>query len=365
MSRPARAEIRIDPSGRPLERAGFEAIVALGFVVLWIVAMGGIFALMGRGAEMAASGPWPTAVLIGLCALCWLGAEGLTRRRHLIWPASALGILGPLSLGFAFALSSPELRTGPFLPRLAIIAETASVAMIPFLFRFRLPGLVSPIITFALVGLFLNLYGADAGRLREVEGFSPRGIIAALMQEPGFMALFGGLALGAVWLARRLDWRGENFSLAAARPLHLIGAGVVALVAGRLLGMLPMPLDLIGLALALVAAQLWSLRVNRIAVAFAAHFAMLKPVVYGIGDIVGARPDLTGWTVIVALVLIVELAIWPRLHRWSRSVDWTRGPGGRRPPLDRPGSRWWWRYWPYALEDPKSEAPGPGPKGTT
>jgi len=341
--------LMIDPSGRPLKNAGFEAVFALGLVFVWMVIIAFVFYLMRRSGDMGAAQGWPFFSLAGLCCLCWAFAEHIVGRRYLVWPGSALGVLGPMSLGFAIALSTPELRTGPFQLRLAITATVAGVAMIPFLFRFKLPGLVSPIITFSLVGLFLGLYGADMERMREVEGFSPRGIIAALMTQPLFGALFGALALGATWLARTLDRRGNNFELAAARPLHLIGAGVVALVIGRILAMLPAPGDIAALSLLWVAAIVWTLRVNRVAVMFATHFAMAKPLIKAVAAAMGAGLDLWDWTVILGLILIVDLAIWPPLHRLSRRLDWTRGPGWRRPPLDREG--WFWRYWPYALEE--------------
>ncbi|GMG82544.1 hypothetical protein LNKW23_17570 [Paralimibaculum aggregatum] len=337
----------IDPSGRPLKRAGFEAAFALGLVFLWIFLMGGLLALMGR--DRADDVAWPTLSLIGLTALCWWGAEILARRRHLIWPGSALGIVGPLSLGFAFALSTPELRTGPHLERLAIVAGVAGLGMIPFLLRFRLPGLVSPIITFLLVGLFLSLYGADPVRMRELEGFSPRGIVAALMSEPLMAAGFGLAALAGAVYARRLDLAGDNFGLAAARPLHLVGGGVVALVAGRVLAMAPAPLDLALLALAWGLAWAWALRLNRIAVLFATHFAMTKPMILGVAGLLGLSLDIWDWTWVLTAILVADLLIWLPLHRVSRARDWTLGPGGRKPPLAHRGV--FWRYWPYATAE--------------
>ncbi|MEM1343885.1 MAG: hypothetical protein AAGI34_04800 [Pseudomonadota bacterium] len=341
--RAARPEIRIDPSGRPLERAGFEAVFALGLLTLWVVLISGVFALMGR--DMAGAGLWPSLTLTALCCFCWAYAEHIVGRRGLIWPGSALGLLGPLSLGFAAALTTPELRTGPFLDRLALVASVAGVAMIPFMFRFRLPGLVSPIITFSLVGLFLVLYGADTERLRQMEGFSPRGIIAALMNEPSSMALFGVLSLGATVLARHLDG-GDNFKLAAARPLHLIGAGVLALVVGRLFAMLPQPYDVALLALAWIVAHVWTLRVNRVAVAFASHFAMAKPMILAVAGLYGIESfTLMQWVWMLSAVLLFDLLTWPYLHWLSREIGWTLGPGLRLPP-DKPGVIW--RYWPYA-----------------
>lgn len=344
----ARAQaFEIDPSGRPLKRAGFEAIFALGLVFVWIVAIGGLFALMGK--DRAAAIAWPTLSLVALTLICWWGAEIVARRHHLIWPGSALGILGPLSLGFALALSTPELRTGPHLTRLAIVAGVGGLAMIPFFLRFRLPGLVSPIITFLLVGLFLSLYGTDPARLRELEGFSPRGIVAALMSDPRAAAAFGALALAGAVLARRLDLGGDNFGLAAARPLHLVGGGVVALVAGRALALAPHPLDIALLAAAFLIAWAWALRLNRIAVLFATQFAMAKPMILAVATPLGLRLDLGDWTILLTLMLAVQMLSWPALHRLSRRLGWTLGPGGRVPPLEHPGV--FWRFWPYATEE--------------
>ncbi len=344
------------PSGRPVERVGFEALFAMALVVVWIVIMASVFALMGK--DKAATGLWPTFTLIGVFFLSWAYAELIVGRKRLIWPGSALGVLGPLSLGFAVALSTPELRTGPFLERLTLVSAVAGIGMIPFLFRFKLPGLVSPIITFSLVGLFLELYGADVGRIRQMEGFSPRGIIAAMMANPYFMAVFAVLALAAGFYARKLDIRGGNFGLAAARPLHLIGCGVVALIAGRMLGWLPSPLDIAMLSLLWIATHLWGLRINRVGAQVAMHFAMVKPLVYSIINPLGLTMDIQDWSIFLTALLIFDLAIWPMGHKWSRALNWTLGPGGKRPPLDRPG--WKWRYWPYALEDTPRD-----PKGWT
>lgn len=339
--------ITIHPSGRPVERAGFEAMVAMSMVVVWIIVIVSVFALMGE--NMAATGLWPTFALLGVFFISWACAEIVVGRKRLIWPGSALGVLGPLSLGFAVALSTPELRTGPFLERLAIVSVVSGMGMIPFLFRFKLPGLVSPIITFSLVGLFLELYGADVNRLKEMEGFSPRGIIAALMDEPHFMIAFAVMGLFCATYARKLDLKGGNFGLASARPLHLVGCGVTALIAGRLLGALPNPLDIAMLSILWIATHLWGLRINRIGAQVAMHFAMIKPLVYSILIPMGLTMDVRDWSFFLAALLAFDIAIWPMGHRCSRALNFTLGPGGKRPPLQRSG--WMWRYWPYALED--------------
>jgi len=346
---PARREPLIDPSGRPLKRAGFEAAVALGIVFAWAVALVAIIASMG--ADRAASGPHATLMLAGIACLCWWAAGDVAGRRLLVWPGSALGLVGPLSLGFAVAFSTPELRVGPHTTRLAIVSGVAAIGMVPYLFRYRLPGLVSPVVTFSLVALFLFLYGADMARIRQMEGFSPRGIVASLMGEPGFAAVFAALGAGAAVLARRLDLKGDDFGLAAARPLHLIGNGVCALLVGRALGALPAGLDLAGLALAWVVAWAWALRLNRIAVLFAMQFAMAKPAVLAIAEMRGVTLDIWTWTEVLLGIFLVQMATWPALHRLSRELGWTLGPGGRVPPAERPGMGVFWRYWPYATEE--------------
>jgi hypothetical protein len=337
-----RREMRINPSGRPLERPGFEATFAVGILAGWLAAVVLMFLVTGRG---PAAGAAPAIGFALISAACWALAEHVAGRRALVWPGSALGIAGPVSLGYAVAYAAPELREAPFQLRLAVIATVAGVAMVPYVWRFRLPGLVSPIITFCLVGLFLGLYGTDMEKLREVEGFSPRGIVAALMTSPLIGAVFGVLGLAATVAARRLDFSPENFGLAAARPLHLIGAGVVALVAGRFLALLPQPLDIAGLALAWIAAAVWTMRVNRVAVMFACHLAMAKPLVRAIAEPLGVSLTLEGWTMLLAAILWFDLLIWPFLHLLSARIGLTLGPGGKAPP-DRPGA--FWRYWPYA-----------------
>ncbi|MEO0621544.1 MAG: hypothetical protein AAFU49_19580 [Pseudomonadota bacterium] len=337
----------IDPSGRPLKNAGFEAVVALGIVLVWIVVLVLVFWSMGD--DRANAGPAATFMLAGVGLTCWFLAAEVAGRRNLVWPGSALGIVGPLSLGFALALSTPELRVGPFQTRLAIVSMVAAVGMIPFLFRFRLPGLVSPVVTFMLVGLFLTLFGTDMERLRQVEGFSPRGIVASLLDQPLFAIAFGGLAVWAAVTARRLDLNSDDFGLAAARPLHLMGCGVCALMVGRVLGMLPGPLDLIAVLAAFAVAWIYALRINRIAVLFAMQMAMVKPLVMSITEPLGLRLDVSDWTWIVLGIVALELATWPTLHRISRARNWTLGPGGRIPPLEHPG--WIWRYWPYATQE--------------
>ncbi|HUF86017.1 MAG TPA: hypothetical protein VMM59_01440, partial [Thermohalobaculum sp.] len=168
---------RVDPAGRPLEGRRRQGLQALGIVLGWLVVLSlVIWATRGDGpARTAAPVPW----LLGLGVLAWVAAEHVAGRRGLVWPGSALAIVGPLSVGMGLSLITPELRAAPVELRMAVISGTSALMMALFLFRFRLPGLVSPVVTFSIVALFLGIFGADPVRLAEVEGFSPRGILAA------------------------------------------------------------------------------------------------------------------------------------------------------------------------------------------
>ncbi len=165
------------------------------------------------------------------------------------------------------------------------------------------------------------------------------------MRSPVWVGGFGVLSATAVVLARRLDLKGDDFGLASARPLHLIGAGVLALVVGRGLALLPQPLDLICLAAEAVAVALWALRINRIGVMFTAHLAMTRPMVLAVTGPLGLTLERSDWVWILIAIIAAGMAAWPMLHEQSLRHNWTLGPGGRIP---QPRPNWWWRYWPYA-----------------
>ena len=331
---------RVDAAGRPLEGRLRQAMVALGILVVWLGCIGLIF-WATRGGDPTA----PAAFMFGLFIVSWLGAEAIGTWRAQIWPASAFAIVGSLSLGFGISMSTPAMRASLPPDALAIISGVSAISMMAFLFRFRLPGLVSPIITFLVVALFLGLYGVDEKSMAQVEGLSARGILAALMKSPLWAFAFGALGLIAVLFARRLDLKGDDFGVASARPLHLVGAGVLALVIGRALAIYPFPTDLITLTVVWVAAFYWALRINRIAVLVAIHLAMMKPLILSLGGPISWSPDFAEWTAILIAIILFDLAVWPRLHHLSLQHGWTLGPGGRIP-RERDG--WLWRYWPYA-----------------
>jgi len=332
---------RVDPAGRPLENRRRQGAQAIGIVAGWFVLISVIMWATGGAHHSDAPVPW----MLGLGVLCWASAEHVAGRRGLVWPGSALAIVGSLSVGLGISVITPELRLGPPEVRFALTSGTAAFLMALYLFRFRLPGLVSPVVTFTIVALFLGLYGADPGRLREVEGFSPRGILAAMMRSPVWVAGFGLLSAAAVATAGRLDLKGDDFGLASARPLHVIGAGVLALVVGRGLALLPAPLDLICLAAEAAVVALWALRINRIGVMFTAHLAMTRPLVLAITGPLGLTLERSDWVWILLGIIAAGMAVWPVLHEQSLRHNWTLGPGGRIP---QPRPNWWWRYWPYA-----------------
>ena len=330
---------RVDPAGRPLEGRRRQGVQALGIVFAWIVLVVGIFhATAGTDGGAA---PW----LMGVGVAAWALAEHVAGRRGLVWPGSALAIVGPLSIGLGLTVISPEMRAASPDQQVAVVAGTSAVLMALFLFRFRLPGLVSPVVTFTIVALFLGLYGLDAERMREVEGFSPRGILAAMLQSPLVVGTVLALSGGAVALARWLDLNGDDFGLAAARPLHVIGAGVLALIVGRWLALAPVPLDLALLAGAWAAAAVWALRLNRIGVMLTAQLAMAKPTVTALGLVMGFTFTRADWGWLLPLIVVGGIAAWPWMHERALRRGWILGPGGRIP---QPRANWWWRYWPYA-----------------
>lgn len=337
---------RVDPAGRPLEGRRRQALMSLSILVSWICLVVLIFwATRGDGPVRQAEFFW------GIAVFAWLAAEAFGGRRGLVWPTSALAIAGSLSLGFGTGLAMSSVHGPDVIQAVMTISATASAAMVAFLFRFRLPGLVSPIITFAIIALFLSIYGVDRTGLQQVEGLSPRGILAALINDQRWMALFGGLALAAAVLARWLDLNGDDFGVASARPLHLIGGGVLALVVGRMLGWLPVPFSLITLVVVWTVAYAWAMRINRVAVLIAMHLAIVKPLIVAIdatfrsGSPVAYRPDISDWTIILLGIFLADLVLWFRLHKFALAHGWILGPGGRIP---RPRQGWMWRYWPYA-----------------
>lgn len=331
---------RVDPAGRPLEGRGRQAAIAIAVIVGWIA-----ITVLIMWAHQGQDALQPARLLGAVGLMTWAACEMFGGRHGPIWPISALGVTGSLSLGYAAGLCARAWYDPGDFSGMAVICGASALAMLAFLFRFRLPGLVSPIITFSVVALFITLYGVDQNSIARIEGLSPRGILAALMDSPWAVAAFGVLGAAAMGLARRLDLAGDDFGVASARPLHLVGAGVTALVIGRILIQLPFPFAMIALALVWIGAYYWALRINRVAVLIAIHFAIAKPMLLAFMVPLGWVPDMQEWSVMLTVVFIFDLAVWPRLHQLSLAHDWTLGPGGRIP-QEREG--WAWRYWPYA-----------------
>ncbi|MEM6546688.1 MAG: hypothetical protein AAF713_02975 [Pseudomonadota bacterium] len=340
----------VDPAGRPLEGRRKQALVAFGILMGWIVVTAGILAFSSDGLDSPAPAPWLTLVAI----LGWVGASHLTERLAMVWPASACGIVGSLSLGLAVEFGTRALRTGTLPENMAVISSVTAVAMGAFLFRFRLPGLVSPVVTFTIFAIFLGIYGTDPAGLQRVEGLSPRGILAALLETPHWSALAGVVAFAATVFARRLDMKGDDFGLAAARPLHIIGSGVFALVLGRALAALPQPVDTLALTAAWLGAFVWALRINRVAVLCAIHLAMARPIVLAVAEPFGITPGIEVWSAVITGIIVMDLALWPLCHKQSLRRNWTLAPGGLIP-RERKG--WVWRYWPYVSPNPVQPAP--------
>lgn len=345
---PVTREPRMDPMGRPLEGRKRQALTSLSIVISWVCFTVLIFwASRGAGPEL------PARFFAGMACLAWLCAEAFGRSRGLVWPTSALAIAGSLSLGFSMGLATSHLREPGIVASIAIVTGVSSISMATYLFRFRLPGLVSPIITFAIISLFLTSYGLNAEGLSKLEGLSPRGVLAALISSPLWLTIFGVFGLGSLLLARWLDLKGDDFGMASARPLHLVGAGITALIVGRMLSMLSLPWDLVGLIAVAIIGWLWALRINRVAVVMAIHLAIARPLILAIIEATSTnsltvwRPDLWDWSMMLTAIIIVDLALWPLAHQMSLKRNWTLGPGGRIP-RPRKDIGIWWRYWPYA-----------------
>lgn len=338
----------MDPMGRPIEGRRRQALTSLSIVVSWVCVTVLIFwATRGAGPAFSAQ------FFAGMACVAWLCAEAFGTRRKLVWPTSALAIAGSLSVAFSVGLATQHLREPGIVASVAIITGVSALSMATYLFRFRLPGLVSPIITFTIISLFLTSYGLESDGLSRLEGISPRGILAALIASPIWMTVFGTLGFGALLLARWLDLNGDDFGLASARPLHLVGAGISALIVGRLLGQLPLPWDLLGLGALWIGGMMWAARINRFAVMVAIHLAIARPFILGLSEFLSTnsltmwRPDIWEWTALLTTIAVIDFLIWPFLHKLSLALNWTLGPGGRIP-QPRPGMGFWWRYWPYA-----------------
>ncbi|MEM7177466.1 MAG: hypothetical protein AAGD47_06495 [Pseudomonadota bacterium] len=325
---------------RPMHSWWKQAGLTLGFMVFWLTAINLIFVTFGDSRNPSAAAVPP---LVGLSIMAWPCAKIMVEKYDFLWPATMLGLLGPICFGFAVAFSTPELRALPPDRSIAVVAGVAAIGMLAYLFRFTLAGLVSPVTTFAIVSVFLSIRGLSPDAFYQVEGLSPRGLLAALIDSPWAAAGAGGMALFAIVLARWLERNANAFGVESARPLHLIGGGVLALVAGRFAHTLPEPFDMLGLIGLFALAIVWALRIERIAVMMTCHIALVPPILLAIFH---ARPPPEQVIALAAVIVGLGLVIWGRYRKISVKVGWTRQPRHIR------------RNWPERVIWPYR--PGPG-----
>ncbi|MEL6576636.1 MAG: hypothetical protein AAFQ81_12175 [Pseudomonadota bacterium] len=269
----------------------------------------------------------PIPFMVAAGVVTWVMAEWLVRRRGMIWPGSMLGLLGPASFALAISLSTPTLRGLPGLEYITVIYSATTIGMMIYAYRFRLAGLISPIVTFSVISLFLFFKGSKAENWGQIEGFSPRGFLAAFIDQPWSMAFFGTLALLGMIKARWLDLYGDWFGLQAARPLHVISTAIVALIVGRLAEMLPNGIDIAVLLFLFVAGFLYAMRIDRLPVLVAIWLAMARPlvvnVVYQAGYVMTVFELAWGITAVVSFGLV----LWGYTRqRYFVPCGWTMQP---------------------------------------
>ncbi|MEO0820247.1 MAG: hypothetical protein AAF074_07440 [Pseudomonadota bacterium] len=269
----------------------------------------------------------PIPFLLAAGVGTWFLAEWLVRKRGMIWPGSMLGLLGPVSFALAFSLSTPELRALPGLEYITVIYSGTTLGMLIYAWRFRLAGLISPIVTFSVISLFLFFKGSNPANWGQIEGFSPRGFLAAFIDKPESMAFFGTLAALAMIQARRLDLYGDWFALQAARPLHIIGAAIVGLVLGRVAEGLPTGLDTAVLLILFVAGFLWAMRIDRLPVMVAIWLAMARPLIATVVEPMGIAMDWRDWGYSISAVVALGLVLWARMRQpLFVPLGWTMQP---------------------------------------
>ncbi|MGF1551603.1 MAG: hypothetical protein ACFBWO_03760 [Paracoccaceae bacterium] len=313
-----------DPVHEPARDKRSEVKWTLAILGLWFGWAVLTFSVAGIGQGRTVV-PIPFMLMAGIA--CWWGAERLVRDRGMVWPGSMLGLLGGASFALALSLATPGLRALPGLEYVTVIYSGTTLGMMVFAWRFRLAGLISPIVTFSVISLFLVFKGTDPEGWRAIEGISPRGFLAAFIDNPTNMAVFGTLAALAMWRARWLDLYGDWHALQAARPLHIIGAAIVALVAGRLAELLPTGATVTVLAVLYVAGFLWAMRIDRLPVLVAIWLAMARPLVDALAVL--TRSDLAWWETGSAITIVTAsgMVLWG----WTRQrvfvpIGWTLQP---------------------------------------
>lgn len=309
------------PVRRPPRNKGREIVLALMIGAAWF---GAAYLATGGDPRHTLDTGEGVAGLVALGIACWLAAELVSRRLLLLWPGSALGIFGPVAFGLAAAGGFPETRAMAPLEQLPVIYGVCSGGMLLFLLRFRLPGLVSPIALSATLALFLWMTHGSPEALARVEGLTPRGILAALLDRPVVVAVFGTLSLGACWLGWRLDRKADYFGVEAARPLHIVGGGILALIAGKHAGMLPSGLDVAAILALFAGLLVWSLRIDRMAVFSTGTVAMTRPLFLALLEPFGTRLDFAQWGGVYTAMVGLAMIVWLLARRRAVALGWTR-----------------------------------------
>ncbi|MEL7348772.1 MAG: hypothetical protein AAFN17_13520 [Pseudomonadota bacterium] len=313
-----------DPVYEPKRRKAREVGWVNAILIGWVAWMALTFWITGFN-QGRTTAPIPSLVAAGI--VTWILSEWLVRRRGMIWPGSMLGLLGPASFAVAFSLSTPTMRALPGLEYIMVIYAGTTVGMLIYAWRFRLAGLISPITTFSVISLFLYFKGHNPANWAEIEGFSPRGFIAAFLESEINMAVFGSLAALGMIKARHLDLYGDWFSLQAARPLHVICSAIVALVLGRMAEWLPTGLDLAVLVMLYVVGFLWAMRIDRLPVLVAIWLAMSRSLVVSYADVAGMQLywwELGWW---MTAVTALGMVLWGYTRqRYFVPNGWTMQP---------------------------------------
>lgn len=309
-----------EPKRKKKQEVGWVNLIFFG----WIGWMTLTFFVTGFGVGRTTA-PIPFLLVAGV--VTWVLSEWLVRRRGMIWPGSMLGLLGPASFAVAFSLSTPEMRELPGLEYITVIYSGTTLGMLVYAWRFRLAGLISPIVTFSVISLFLFFKGSKPENWAQIEGFSPRGFLAAFVDNPTNMAFFGTLAVLGLIKARQLDLFGDWFSLQAARPLHVICSAIVALVVGRLAEWLPTGIDFFTLMILFIVGFLWAMRIDRLPVLVAIWLAMSRPLVVTYCEMTGIW--LYWWDLGYAMTAITAfgMVLWGYTRqRYFVPSGWTMQP---------------------------------------
>ncbi|MEO1469706.1 MAG: hypothetical protein AAFV86_11645 [Pseudomonadota bacterium] len=316
----AKADPIYEPKRNKKKEVGWVNLIFFG----WIGYTALTFLITGWGVGRT---PAPIPYMLVAGVVTWILAEWLVRRRKMIWPGSMLGLLGPVSFAIALSLSTPEFRALPGLQYICLIYSATTVGMLIYAWRFRLAGLISPIVTFSVISLFLYFKGHKPENWAQIEGFSPRGFLAAFIDNPMNIVFFGGLAALGMIKARQLDLFGDWFALQAARPLHIICSAIVALIIGRWAEALPMGIDLVALLVLFAAGFLWALRIDRMPVMVAIWLAMARPLVDSWTGLMGIQLTVFELAWAITAVVGFGMVVWGHTRqRYFVPSGWVMQP---------------------------------------